>query len=340
MPVKVGFIGAGHVANIHRTSLQECSEHIDWAGVYDLDVDLAEQFSQLTGAPVCRSEKELLDTCQAVYICTWTSAHLHTVHAAAERGLAVYCEKPLSVSLAHATQMVEAVLGAGIVHQAGLVLRHSPAFHWLRHLMTDQQSGNLISITLRDDQYLPVKGYYGSTWRTDLTKAGSGVLLEHSIHDVDILEFLAGPVESVSCETAAVHDLPGIEDVANVTIRFQSGVPGGLTTVWHDILERANERRVEVFSEHLWAVLDGHYRWGPVYWQREGQPFQSVQGRDLLPIAKTVGLTNPNPDLAFLLAVETGTSAHPDFITALRAHQVVDAAYRSAQTGMAISVRG
>ena len=47
-----------------------------------------------------------------------------------------------------------------------------------------------MATVLRDDQYFPIQGFYGSTWRKDVTQAGGGTLIEHSIHDVDVLRWL------------------------------------------------------------------------------------------------------------------------------------------------------
>jgi len=196
--VRVGFLGAGFIATYHSKALRHSGEDVTWSGVYDLDQARAEAFGAITKARVCASEEELLDRCDAVFVCTWTAAHPESVAAAASRGLAVFCEKPLAVDLAGARQMGEAVERAGVVNQVGLVLRYSPAFCWMRHLISDPSSGRVMAVVFRDDQYIPIQGMYGSSWRSERAKAGSGTLLEHSIHDVDMIEFLCGPVGSVA----------------------------------------------------------------------------------------------------------------------------------------------
>jgi UDP-N-acetyl-2-amino-2-deoxyglucuronate dehydrogenase len=309
MPVRVGFLGAGLVARIHRRSLSAVADRIVWAGVHDTDGTRARRFAEETGARHCGSAAELLSRADAVYVCTWTSEHPDLVRDAVDRGLAVYCEKPLAVSLSSARAMTDHVVQAGSINQTGLVLRHSPAFRWLRRLITDPKSGSLMSISFRDDQYLPVAGYYGSTWRSDPSLAGSGVLLEHSIHDIDILEYLAGPIRQMSCVTRSVHGIPGIEDVAVASFTFASGVPGTLTTVWHDMLERPNERRVEVLCGNLWCVLDGNHHSGPVSWQWKGEPSQTAEGEDLLALLAPSSPEDFNPDAAFIHAVERSEDA-------------------------------
>ena len=53
--------------------------------------------------------------------------------------------------------------------------------------------GKPMALVLRDDQYFPIQGMYGSTWRSDVDKAGGGTLIEHSIHDLDVINWVLGP---------------------------------------------------------------------------------------------------------------------------------------------------
>ena len=239
----------------------------------------------------------------------------------ASRGLPVFCEKPLAVSLEPARAMTEAVARAGVVNQVGLVLRDSPAFLALRDLIHEPGCGRVMSVVFRDDQYIPIQGQYGSTWRADTTKAGAGALLEHSIHDIDILEWLLGPIAGASAVSSEFHAIAGIEDVVSATLRFESGALGSLVSIWHDLLERPSLRRVEVFCERAYFWLDDDVA-GPVHWTRP-------DGRH----GSTTGTARRNPDAGFVEAALSGEPATPDFADALRAHVVTDALYRSAAAG-------
>ena len=327
MTVRIGFLGAGLIAGYHARSLAASGAEFAFAGVHDPDAGRAAEFASWTGLTPCATVDEVLDACDAVYVCTWTSAHARLVEAAAAAGRAVFCEKPLAVDLAGARAMTAGVAASGVINQVGLVLARSDAFGLLAHLLHHPDSGRLLSVTYHDDQYLPIHGWYASTWR-----AGSGVLLEHSIHDVDMLERLGGPVVSVAANAAHMHGLEGIEDVVAATFRFADGAVANLTTVWHDLPERLNDRRVEVVAERLWAVLEGDWI-GPLRWQRPGLSPQTLQGEALLARVGELGLTSDNPDGAFVRAVAAGRPAWPSFADALRAHTIVDAAYRSAAAG-------
>jgi predicted dehydrogenase len=337
--VRVGFLGTGQQAGFHARSLAVSGADFRFAGAFDADPARLADFASWTGATPCPDEGEVLDGCDAVYVCAWTSEHPRLAEEAARRGIAVFCEKPLAMELDSARSMTAAVTRAGVVNQVGLVLRSSNSFALLRHLVADPESGRLLSVTFHDDQYLPVQGWYQSTWRGDREKAGSGVLLEHSIHDLDLLELIGGPIATVASNAAHTHGIDGIEDLVAVTIRYAGGALANLTTVWHDIPERLNDRRVEIVCERLWLALDGDWI-GPLRWQRPGEKMQTLVGDALLARAQELGLTCANPDGAFVDAVAAGRPASPDFAVALRAHTLVDAVYRAAATGTVVSVPG
>jgi len=331
--IRVGFLGAGFIARFHSKMLKGSGLDLEWSGVYDPEPDRAHAFFRATGAPPRPGPLEVISGCDAVFVCTWTSEHRAAVEAACQMGRAVFCEKPLAPNLEDATAMCRAVESAGVTNQVGLVLRYSPAFCWMSHLVSRSESGRVMGLVFRDDQYLPVQGMYGSRWRADAAKAGSGVLLEHSIHDLDMVEVLTSPVVRLSAMGQAMHGIEGIEDAVSVSFELAAGGVGSLVTVWHDLLERPSLRRVEVICESLWCALEGDDWLGPVAWTAPGQAEQRLGGRELAARVRELGLAPENPDAAFLEAVAQRRPARPDFADALRAHVVVDAAYRSVRLG-------
>jgi predicted dehydrogenase len=186
-----------------------------------------------------------------------------------------------------------------------------------------------MSVVLRDDQFIPTQGMYGSDWRADPDRAGAGAVIEHSIHDVDLLEWLLGPIDRVSAWTREFHGIPGIEDAAAASFAFASGAVGSLVSVWHDVLERPSLRHVEIFCERLHVAVEGDW-FGPVRWTFTGDGEQVLEGSELLAAIDPALPDGGNPDGEFVRAVAEGRPASPDVGEALRAHRVVDALYRSA----------
>lgn len=335
--MRVGFLGAGLIATYHGKSLRrsgaELAHGVVRAGVYDLNRKRADVFAAASGHTVCQSEDEVLDSCDAVYVWTWTSEHQRQVAKAAQRGLAVSCEKPLATTFAAAAQMAKLVGVARITNQVGLVLRHSPAYVWAAHLIADSTAGRVMSVVFRDDQFIPIQGHYDSTWRANRELVGAGTLLEHSIHDIDMFRFLIGDVAQVRAQSANFHGHDSIEDVVAATLRFANGALGTLTTVWHDNLARPSLRRVEVFCERRYIAIEGDDWLGPVSWTDSDGTEQRLQGHPLTAAAQGVVEGSLNPDGEFIASVAHTRSAFPDFATALQAHAVVQAMYDSAAQG-------
>ncbi len=170
------------------------------------------------------------------------------------------------------------------------------------------------------------------------TQAGGGCLIEHSIHDVDILRFCFGEVRQVSARTANFAGFEGIEDLAAVTMSFESGLEAQLTSVWHEILTRGSTRRIEVFFRDAMVWLDNEFR-GPLHIQTgDGTEVRDCPSpawvddlaagrttRWAWPCGRTWRRTGPSST-----PCTAGTAPEPSLAEAVEAHRLVDAAYRSA----------
>lgn len=331
MSIQVGFLGAGFISGFHVTCLAGSRVEHRIVAVHDPDFDRARAFAARHGA-VVMSEDDLIGAVDAVYVTTWTSEHPRLVDKVAAAGKAVFCEKPLAVSAPLVDEMVATVAAAGVINQVGLVLRFLGPARLVRHLLADERAGRVLAVVFRDDQYIPIQGLYGSDWRIDRARAGRGTMIEHSIHDVDLLRWWLGPIEAVSASTRSVHGHAGIEDVAAARMDFASGAVATLVSVWHDILERPSARHIELFCERLHIVIENEL-FGPVRYQFNGEPAVTLEGRALTDALAAFGDAPANSADAFLRAIELGEPADPSFAAAVPAHRVVDAIYESADAG-------
>ena len=162
----------------------------------------------------------------------------------------------------------------------------------------------------------------------DVDKAGAGTLLEHSIHDVDIIEWAFGPIASASARSREMHGIRGIEDVVVATLELERGGLASLMSVWHDVDARPSLRRVEVFCERAYLVLEGDW-YGPVRWMLPDGTEHAMEGDALVAHVAGGRPEDLNPDGAFLRSVAGGRRCHPDFRVAVRAHEVTAAVYES-----------
>ncbi|MBM3671677.1 MAG: Gfo/Idh/MocA family oxidoreductase [Actinobacteria bacterium] len=342
MTLHIGLVGCGFIGMVHSVALRAVIRAglVDAAVTHTCDIDgeraarMAEPHGAISGTDL----EALVDAVDVVWVCTWTAEHRAVVQAAVDGGRAVFCEKPLAPTLAECE--VVAALLEQVPHQVGLVLRHAPVFAATADAVASGAYGRPLATSLRDDQFFPTQGQYASEWRADVAKAGGGTLLEHSIHDVDVLAWILGPPASVRAETAMRFGHPGIDDVAVLTLGYPDGSHATLLSVWHQILSRSSSRRLEMFCEdaYLWAD-DDHL--GPLH-------IETSQGETLVPgelptwerqldvpaeyLAPIVQYAVPTK--AFLDGITAGgKQGWPDASIALRAHHVVDAAYRSSAAG-------
>lgn len=357
---RIAILGCGFIGTIHSFALRSLIRGglVDASVVATCDVDLEkakrtlEMHQKETVAGVVTDDPdEALDRADVAWVCTPTAMHQLAVERCVAHGVSIYCEKPLAKNLDGAVAIEKMVEGAKLANQVGLVLRYAPPFRTISALCQGTATeggpdvdllGRPMAALLRDDQFFPVDGMYGSKWRADVEVAGGGTLIEHSIHDVDALSWMFGPVVSVTARSANHAGHPGIEDVAAVTFVHATGAVSTLLSVWHAVESRPSTRRLEVFFEKAHAVLEDE-QVGPVRIERSGGepmdiglPSEASDLMERLPVAdslKSQILPYAASDLSFLRAVSSGRPPEPGLGVAVSAHRVVEAAYRSAASG-------
>jgi myo-inositol 2-dehydrogenase / D-chiro-inositol 1-dehydrogenase len=342
--IKVGLVGCGHIGTAHGYTIG----HLARAGLvdatltdaYDTDGERAARAAERFDATRRPSVEALVDAVDAVWVCTWTAAHLEAVECAVDAGRAVFCEKPLAPTYDDCVRVAAQL--ERVPHQVGLVLRYAPVFARAAELVASGEYGAPLATTFRDDQYFPIQGMYGSTWRKDVAAAGGGTLIEHSIHDVDVLRWILGDPASVSARMSTRFGHAGIDDIVGATFAYADGSVAQLTSIWHQVLSRESSRRIEIFCEAALLWTDDDYL-GPLHVQTSaGTEVEELSlpewaaRLDVRPEFVKGLAAYGTPTKAFLDALaESGSAAvgHPNAATALAAHRIVDRTYASAAAG-------
>ena len=339
--LRIGLIGCGHIGTVHSFALRQLVDaglvDADITATYDIDPDRAARLAEPNRATAHANLDALLDAVDVAWICTWTAGHLPAVEAAVAHHLPVFCEKPLAPLLVDCHRIAE-LLGQ-VPHQVGLVLRHAPVFRNLAAIVHSGQHGRPMALVLRDDQYFPIQGMYGSTWRSDVAKAGGGTLIEHSIHDLDVISWVLGYPESVTARTSSIFGYEGIDDVAALQLSYVGGATASLVSVWHQVTTRPSTRRLELFCEEAYLWTEDDYL-GPLHVETsagseviEGEPPPWIDRMTVPEVLAKPLAQYAEPSKAFIDAlVRDGNAARgaPGVGVALAAHEIVDGAYRSA----------
>lgn len=182
------------------------------------------------------------DEVDVVTICAASGVHLDYCLPAIEAGKHLIVEKPLEVTLARCDQVIEAAEAAGVMLGAVFPSRFVEATQVAKKAIDD---GRLGRITLADVyvKWWRTQEYYDSGgWRGTRDLDGGGALMNQSIHGIDLLQWLAGPVKSISGVTGILaHERIEVEDVAVAALEFESGALGtieGTTAAWPGFLKR------------------------------------------------------------------------------------------------------
>jgi len=163
-----------------------------------------------------------------VAICTPPSTHYSLILQALEAGKHVVCEKPLTESLQLTDRIIEAER-----HSRGRVM---PVFQYrfgdgiakVRHVIQAGLAGKAFVASVETAKSRG-PDYYAAVWRGRFATELGGVLLTQSIHNHDLLLWLLGSVNSVSCaKTTRVNPIE-VEDCAVAGLTFADGSLASLT---------------------------------------------------------------------------------------------------------------
>jgi myo-inositol 2-dehydrogenase / D-chiro-inositol 1-dehydrogenase len=185
-PIRVGMLGTGRIGRLHAELIARRVAGLELAGVYDADADVAGPVADRLGATLFRSATDLLESphVDAVAVCTSTDTHAALVVAAAEAGKPVFCEKPISLSLAEVDRALAAVEHAEVLLQVGFNRRFDPGHHSVRDAVASGAIGEaqLVRISSRDPAPPPL----------DYVRVSGGIFLDMTIHDFDMARFVTG----------------------------------------------------------------------------------------------------------------------------------------------------
>lgn len=163
-------------------------------------------------------DREQLDFCD---VCTPPFTHRALVEAAAARGVAVVCEKPLAPNLAEAEAIAAAVRRAGIVFAACHQYHHSPQWQAVARLLPRIGRIHLVEYEVRRTAANPGNPNWSPAWRTDPSLAGGGILFDHGAHIFYQLRSVLGEPAAVQATLRRLrHAEYGVEDSAFVFLDY------------------------------------------------------------------------------------------------------------------------
>jgi predicted dehydrogenase len=233
---RLGFLGVGWIGRNRLEALAR-SGLVDIAAVSDPVVANALAVTELTPCAVVDSLDELLESdLDGLVIATPSALHARQAAAALDRGLAVFCQKPLGRTAAETADVVDRARAADRLLGVDLSYRFVEGGRQIRELV---QSGELGTIYAAD---LVFHNAYGpdKPWFYDPALSGGGCVIDLGIHLVDLALWILDPerVIGVSSRLYAKGELLSssptqVEDFAIAELDFQSGAAARIACSWH-----------------------------------------------------------------------------------------------------------
>ena len=322
-PVRVGFLGIGHIASrAHLPALAPLIESGEVVLQAFCDVDseaLKERAAEYGPAAAYGDYRQMLDSeeLDALYVCLPPTRHTGEVKEAAERGIPLFVEKPVSLDIGYAVECAAAIERAGIVSQVGFMFRYHPSSEAARQLLRE-----------RTPRHASIRMFYSGTplrWWTSRYEESGGAFVENTIHMVDMLRYLLGDIADVSAfyQWRGPGEGPepmNIPHVYTANFRFASGLLANASTarVLYDRAAGPGRRELTVVGDDSiveWSndrVIEN----GTVVFQEEelgrgGSNCQGLQARGFIAAVRAgdpAATLSPYPESINSLAAVLGAN--------------------------------
>lgn len=244
--IRVGVVGLGKMGLSHHALLHAHPE-VE-AVACDSSKYVLGVLEKNTGVAAYTDYERMLAEAEldAVVIATPSSAHAPMVRAAFERGLHVFCEKPLTLSAADSDELAETARERGLVTQVGYHNRHVAAFREVRALLDAGAIGEVTHVL--GEAYGPVVlKQKGSTWRSRRSEGG-GCLYDYAAHVVNLVNWYVGEPTGVGGTVLPKVFSADTDDATFSTLYFGGGETGQLSVYWSDESYRKMTTRITIWG--------------------------------------------------------------------------------------------
>ncbi|MFH0797453.1 MAG: Gfo/Idh/MocA family oxidoreductase [Candidatus Omnitrophota bacterium] len=220
--VKVGFVGTGGIANYHLSHLEKMKE-VKLVAFADVAMERAKASADKYQGRAYQDHRKMLEKeeLDALYICVPPFAHTDAELIAAEKGIHLFVEKPIAITLEKALEFSAAIERNKIISSAGYQDRYQDIADQMKTIVTGKEAGLVLGYWMGG-----MPGVYW--WRKKDMSGGQAV--EQTIHIFDLCRYLFGEVKEVFAvaRTGLMKEVEGydVEDATAATLTFKNGLIG------------------------------------------------------------------------------------------------------------------
>jgi predicted dehydrogenase len=327
--IKIGLAGLGGHGRTIRNAIDQ-SGCFEVVGVFDPNQEEAAAASSQFGCGIAPSFEALLDIegIEGISLVTPNKLHLAEIEQATAKGLHIFVEKPITVTVDEAHKAVALSQASGKILMVGQNMRYGRTARLAKEYIESGKLGQLTSLEIHFSspslRFMPEGSWRFQTVMLPMVQLG--------IHAIDLVHFWLGDVTNVSATARSLHTSEGIYDNIVAMFKLHDGLLGTMVS---------NYNTQVAFLLHL-AGTEGSLRCTPhkLWFRRTDQTDGNGEGE-----AEEHDFTAFNAESylrqmkAFAEAIRTNTQPETDVIAGFKALAVVEAMQESIQDGQWKKVR-
>src|SRR5579864_1916721 len=253
--LRFGIVGCGVIGPYHAQAITSLPD-AELVAVADLIPERAQKLAQKFQVTPYGDFQEMLvrEQLDVVDICTPSGLHGEHACQAMRSGRHVIVEKPMEISRAAIAEMLRVQQETGMKLAVISQHRFDPATRQVYDLVEEQAFGRLVLGNAAVPWWRSQAYYDSGDWRGTWQLDGGGVLMNQSIHSIDLLQWFMGPVRSIYAYTDTLAHRMETEDVAVAVLHFENGALGTIaatTGAYPGVTTR-----IEIFCDRGSAVIE------------------------------------------------------------------------------------
>lgn len=245
-PISLALVGLGKMGLSHAAIAQP-HPSVRFVGACDASPFVRKLVSRFTPIPVFSDYTRMLDEVRpaAVIVATPSKTHIEMVRAALDRGINVFCEKPLFIDTMTGVELTQLAQKQGLVTSVGYHNRFVATFEEVKKLLVAGAIGDVTNALA--EAYGPVVlAPTSGGWRSD-REAGGGCLFDYAAHPVDLLAWYFGPLTGAQGSRLDSIFSAHTDDAVSSILRF-GDVTAQLSVNWSDESQRKMATRITVWG--------------------------------------------------------------------------------------------
>jgi predicted dehydrogenase len=253
--LRVGLVGLGFSGSLHADAYATIKDKVDLVAVCDVDKEKVEMMACCYHAKAYTDFQTMLqsETLDAVDLCVPHHLHSEYVITAAAAHKHVLVEKPIATTVEETEKMIEATAKAHVKFMVAEDQLHLPAHKLAKILLEKGSIGRIFMARVLSAVYDMPEDDKG--WKLD--PKNKGVLLDMAVHYFMVLQWLVGPIETVTAMAESVVVERGdseFDDNAIAIVKFKNGAIGEVSVT--TVVAREPCNRLEFYGTEGTIIVD------------------------------------------------------------------------------------